>query len=129
MTDPLAAKLMRDDRMALPVADSCACGMEGGAEAASEPGAAAEVHVRRLRLTRMRVGDTGRVCGGRLEEEDREMLRALGLRPDARVRLTRVGEPCIVQVLGRHGCSCRIGLARPLAERVIIAMDDTGAGR
>ncbi len=127
MTDPLAAKLMRDDRMALPVAESCACGMEGGA--ASEPEAEVEVHVRRLRLTRMRVGDTGRVCGGRLEAEDREMLRALGLRPDAWVRLTRVGEPCIVQVLGRHGCSCRIGLARPLAERVIIAMDDTGAGR
>jgi len=77
----------------------------------------------------MRVGDIGRICGGRLEDDDRDMLRALGLRPDAMVRLTRIGEPCIVQVLGVHGCSCRIGLARPLAERVIVAVDDGGAGR
>lgn len=124
------------DRLTLQTPDSagrgcaashavCSCSVEDAApEIVATPNIA-----NRVRLTRMRVGDTGRVCEGQLDHEDRDMLRALGLRPDARIRLSRVGEPCIVQVLGQHGCSCRIGLARPLAERVIVTIDPAHAGR
>lgn len=53
----------------------------------------------------------------------------MGLRPRARVRVCKRGEPCIVEVLAGcgHGgggiddaCSCRIGLAGSLARRVMI---------
>lgn len=57
------------------------------------------------------------------------MLRAMGLRPDATIRICRLGEPTIVEVLpGRPGagdlcnrpggCRCRIGLSRMIAVRV-----------
>lgn len=127
MSDLLTAQSPKNaDAECSATRSACACGTSEGSSAQSPPTPASG---NRVRLTRMRVGDTGRVCGGRLDNDDRDMLRALGLRPDARVRLARVGEPCIVQVLGKHGCSCRIGLARPLAERVIIAMDDAQSGR
>ncbi len=103
---------------------ACRCGLDA-VPSRPQPAAPEE---RRVRLTRLRVGQTGRICGGRLDDDDRDMLRALGLRPEARIRLSRTGEPCIVQVLGPHGCSCRIGLARPLAERVIVSVDRDDAG-
>jgi Fe2+ transport system protein FeoA len=70
-------------------------------------------------LTQLKRGGVGTVrgCG---PDGEAAVLRAMGLRNDARVRLCRLGEPCIVQVLGQCGCSCRIGLARPLAERVLV---------
>jgi hypothetical protein len=60
---------------------------------------------------------------------DAALLRAMGLRPNATVRLCRLGEPCIVEVLngasedgcrGTGGCWCRIGLAKPLACAVVV---------
>jgi len=68
-------------------------------------------------------GQTGVVCHTGLDEHDAAMLRAMGLRPRSRVRICRVGEPCIVEVLGASGCACRIGLSRPLARRVMIARE------
>jgi hypothetical protein len=58
----------------------------------------------------------------------------MGLHNEARVRLCRAGEPCIVAVSsslasGRGGndcgCAseCRIGLARRLADRILVAPD------
>jgi hypothetical protein len=51
----------------------------------------------------------------------------MGLRLSARIRLCRLGEPCIVEVLSggescgrKGGCACRIGLARPLADKVLV---------
>lgn len=72
------------------------------------------------RLSDLRVGQTARICADRLDDGDAAMLRAMGLRPNASIRLCRKGEPCIVRIAGRHGCSCRIGLVRPLAERVLV---------
>jgi hypothetical protein len=64
-----------------------------------------------------------------LDPNDAALLRAMGLRPSARIRICRLGEPCIVEVLsgsdscGRAGgCACRIGLAKPLAERVMVGL-------
>ena len=68
-----------------------------------------------------RPGQIGHVCHTNLEEEDAAILRAMGLRPQARVRVCRVGEPCIVEVIAGSGCACRIGMSLPLARLVLLA--------
>ena len=69
-------------------------------------------------LTQLRVGEWGDVHGTDLGESDAAMLRAMGLKPNARVRLCRCGSPCIVEVRWCDGPSCRLGLSRRLAEHV-----------
>ena len=54
---------------------------------------------------------------------DAALLRAMGLRPAARVRVFRTGEPCVVQVLRTASNAetqvlTRIALSAPLARRV-----------
>jgi Fe2+ transport system protein FeoA len=86
---------------------------------------------REVPLTRLRRGQTGMICEARLSEDDAALLRAMGVAADARIRLCRSGQPCIVAV----GCACirgggtrwggcRIGLARPLAERITVLVSD-----
>lgn len=70
-------------------------------------------------LTSLLRGQMGVLAEALLEAEDRAILRAMGLRPGCRLRLCRVGEPCIVAVCG-CGCSSRVGMARVLAERVMV---------
>lgn len=84
-----------------------------------------------ITLARLALGQTGVVCEHRLDPADAALLRAMGLRPNARVRVCRRGEPCIVEILPAApgegdgcdlpDCRCRIGLARPLAERVMVS--------
>jgi hypothetical protein len=78
-------------------------------------------------LTSLKPGQTALVRFTNLETGDADLLRAMGLRMSARVRLCRLGEPCIVEVLSgaescgrKGGCACRIGLARPLADKVLV---------
>ncbi len=71
-------------------------------------------------LSQLRPGQRGTLCPGCLEAEEGPFLRALGLRPRVTIRLCRRGEPCIVDVVGRAGCGCRIGLSRPIADRVLV---------
>lgn len=71
-------------------------------------------------LTALKPGQSGVVVDAAMDADDAAQLRAMGLRPNARVVLCRSGEPCIVRVLGACGCESRIGLARPLAERVMV---------
>jgi Fe2+ transport system protein FeoA len=82
-------------------------------------------------LAQLRAGQTATIRQTSLDAGDAALLRAMGLRPEAVVRMCRIGEPCIVEVLSgssqgcgeRSGaCQCRIGLARPLAERVMVGM-------
>jgi hypothetical protein len=47
----------------------------------------------------------------------------MGLCCDATVRMCRPGEPCIVAVMTGGRASCRIGLAKPLAECIQIDLD------
>lgn len=90
----------------------------------------------RRSLSRMRIGQVGTICETCMDPRDAAMLRAMGLKKNARVRLCRAGEPCIVEVLSVAGagpecgspcesaasaCRCRIGLARALAERVMVS--------
>lgn len=76
-------------------------------------------------LSGLRVGEVGVVQGSDLEADGAATLRAMGLRPSVTVRVCRIGHPCIVEVGNVAGATCRIGLARPLAERVMV----TVAGR
>ncbi len=71
-------------------------------------------------LTQLQPGQCGTIDSCTLPEDDRDLLRAMGLRDHAKVVLCRLGEPCIVRVMGGCGCSSRIGLSRPLAERVMV---------
>ncbi|MCC6675701.1 MAG: ferrous iron transport protein A [Phycisphaerales bacterium] len=75
----------------------------------------------RIALAQLKPGQTARIRHADLEADDAALLRAMGLRPAAFVRMCRAGEPCIVEVYpgGVTSCACRIGLARPLADRVM----------
>lgn len=82
---------------------------------------------RAVALTQLRPGQVGVVVSSSLGAQDAALLSAMGLRCSATVKVCRVGEPCIVSVLGGgSGCSlpaagsCRIGLARPLAEKILV---------
>lgn len=75
----------------------------------------------RIPLQQLRKGQMGRIAPSQLPPEDADMLRAMGLRPDATVRVCRLGHTCIVEVCDRLGGGCRIGLTRGLAERVMVA--------
>ena len=57
----------------------------------------------------------GSVARTDLDAKDAALLRAMGLSPNVRVRVCRRGTPCIVEIVGREGCGCRIGLAAELA--------------
>jgi len=80
-------------------------------------------------LANLTAGQSARIGDMELDAADASLLRAMGLRPDALVRVQRTGEPCIVEVLtgvrgdgtgcaSEAGCWCRIGLARAFAQRV-----------
>ena len=78
-------------------------------------------------LTRLRVGQTAVVqaeglaeAAGVDGEDGAAMLRAMGLTPEARIRLCRLGEPCIVAVRCACGGQTRIGLARRIASRIMV---------
>lgn len=75
-----------------------------------------------MSLTQLKAGETARVESATLDSEDAALLRAMGLRMNATIKMCRPGEPCIISVQGPHGCACRIGLARPLAERVRVGV-------
>jgi len=83
-------------------------------------------------LSAMKRGETGVVCESQLTTSDAALLRAMGLHQAARVRLCRVGEPCIVAVAGSGsecgcGSTCRIGLAKALAQRIYVSVDPVKA--
>lgn len=79
-------------------------------------------------LTHLRPGQTAVIAEARLDVDDAALLRAMGLSGNMRIRVCRIGEPCIVAVgniAGKHCCChghCRIGLARSLADRVFVTV-------
>lgn len=89
---------------------------------------------RGLALTELRPGQVGTLCQTCADPSDAMLLRAMGLRPNSLVRVCRVGEPTIVEVMpSRPGegtrcdkpdCRCRIGLAWVLASRVRVVVNE-----
>jgi len=61
---------------------------------------------------------------------DAALLRAMGLRPGVRVRVIRLGQPSIIEVLGAEACGCacasRIGLTKDLAAKVHVVLGSGG---
>ena len=80
------------------------------------PTNAQHAHCRRVRLSDLRQGEVGVIADAAIEAADREHLHALGLRPATRVRMCSCGDTCIVAA--GDACSCRIGLARGLAQQI-----------
>ena len=77
-------------------------------------------------LSSLGVGQHGLVIACRVEGANAPILRAMGLTEGAVLRVCRVGEPTIVALLCHRGCHCassRVGLARALAERVLVTQE------
>lgn len=74
----------------------------------------------RRSLTTLRAGQRAVVCATELPASDAKMLGAMGLRSNATIRVCSLGEPCIVEVHGQCGLCCRVGLSRPIAQRVLV---------
>lgn len=82
-------------------------------------------------LTRLSPGQSAVIAEARLDADDAALLRAMGLTDRSRIKVCRVGEPCVVALgpgspekhchcRGRGGC--RIGIARGLAERILVTV-------
>jgi len=74
-------------------------------------------------LSQLKPGQSGVVRTADVSSSDAAFLGAMGLCCNAKVRLCRAGEPCIVAISSGKGAGCRIGLARPLAERIMVDVD------
>jgi Fe2+ transport system protein FeoA len=57
-----------------------------------------------------------------LDHRSRAVLRSLGLTDGARLRICRLGDPCIIQVR-----STRIGLSKVVAQSVYVSVAEEGA--
>ncbi len=83
-------------------------------------------------LTTLRPGQTAVIAEARLDADDAALLSAMGLADHTRIKLCRLGEPCVVALGGESGgadsrhchCNghCRIGLARTMAERIFVTV-------
>lgn len=74
-------------------------------------------------LSSFRAGQYALIVASRVEGADAPILRAMGLTEGAIVRVCRAGEPTILAILCHRGCHCassRVGLARALADRVMV---------
>ena len=56
-----------------------------------------------------------------VDEQSHAVLRSLGLTDGARLRICRIGDPCIIQVR-----STRIGLSKQVAQSVYVAVAEGG---
>jgi len=69
-------------------------------------------------------GWIGRVVSTDLPDSEAAMLRAMGLRPGAVVRVCRRGTPTVVEVVSGHQCKChcrcRIGIASEVCGSIVV---------
>ncbi len=77
-----------------------------------------------ITLNQLLPGESAVVRSTAMSSSDAAMLGAMGLCCNATVRLCRAGEPCIVAVVSGRGTGCRIGLARPLADSILVERID-----
>lgn len=70
------------------------------------------------RLTDLRSGETARLLGADLRDQDVELLNALGMSVQSPFKLCKAGDPWIVQVRGT-----RIGISDHVARLLRVAPD------
>ena len=68
-----------------------------------------------VELVRLQVGSRAQLFGTRLGRADFDLLQALGLTEECRLRVCRAGDPWIVQVR-----STRIGIADLVARDILV---------
>jgi Fe2+ transport system protein FeoA len=85
-------------------------------------GGAGEARSELVPLVRLAAGRAGRLSGRDLAQGEACLLAAMGLVEGCRLVVRASGDPYIVEVR-----STRIGLARRLAERVLVRVDAEGA--
>jgi Fe2+ transport system protein FeoA len=73
-----------------------------------------------IRLSTLAPGRTARLHAAELSPQDCALLRALGMTDRCRLRICKVGEPCIVEVQ-----STRIGLSRAVADGILVVPETT----
>lgn len=100
-----------------PVASVGACACTGNECACEQSRAAVSSE---MPLTSLQPGQVGLVTRTTLAEQDAALLRAMGVRPNARVHLCQAGEPWIIEVRRTGGACSRIGLARAIASNVFV---------
>jgi Fe2+ transport system protein FeoA len=71
-----------------------------------------------VRLSALRAGDSARLHRRELSEGENCLLAAMGLTEGCRIVVCSHGDPCIVEVR-----TTRIGLARSVAERLLVLAD------
>jgi Fe2+ transport system protein FeoA len=80
----------------------------------------------RIPLTQLGRGRRARLeagCMASLPENDRCLLRAMGVHEHCELRVCKPGEPCIIEVE-----RTRVGLSGPVAQRLLVTpCDDAGA--
>ncbi len=69
-------------------------------------------------LAQLKPGTTATLTHTSLDDNDAQLLRAMGLRPNATLRVCRTGQPCIVELPDHCGPGCRIALAKDLAKKL-----------
>lgn len=81
-----------------------------------------------LMLSGARAGGVYLVERVELEAADAATLRAMGMKAGAMIRVCRVGEPTIAEVISGHTCRCqcrcRIGIARDIARHIMLKREE-----
>lgn len=73
-------------------------------------------------LTTLRNGCCCTVQHREMSGDDCELLSAMGLTDRCRLRICRVGEPCIIQV-----AATRLGLSSTMARKIMVQPDEPAA--
>ena len=72
-------------------------------------------------LTTLRNGCCATVHHREMSGDDCELLSAMGLTDHCRLRVCRIGEPCIIQV-----AATRLGLSSSMARQIMVNPDESG---
>lgn len=113
---------------AVDLSQTCRTGARVGAHVDARPDAAAADCGcgDACALAELGQGECAVVHASGAADGDTALLKAMGLRPEARVRVCRRGEPCIVEIDGAGGAGRRVGLAKAIALRVMVRREAVG---
>lgn len=81
-----------------------------------------------LRISDLAEGQTAKILHAVGGESELAYLKALGIEPGAEVRVCRAGSPCVLGLGLACGGSCRIGIGRDMARRILVECTCERAG-